>query len=130
MVHLFGEIDVNVSEEPQLFLKRVRKIAEMCGYNVELKNVFREFGSANIEIYGEDSPDIYTIVNYVNIWRNKINSFQKVIYTIKYLDTQTTLRKMHKVYNYNQKTNTWQLNFDADKYRLENNKPELFMEIL
>ncbi len=139
-IWLFGEMEVSFEENPEAFFKRACHVAECCGYVVTKQNQSEELGAYNILIHGEDSPDNQEIINYVNVWNNKIDSLQKVFYTLdwhnKYennpnVEPRPLLKKvMRKVYKYHKVSVRWKLDFDADKFRQDTQNKNAFVEVI
>lgn len=141
-VWLFGEMSVNMDMKPTAFIKKAQRIAELCGYSVQVTNRNEELDSCNIMIHGEDFHDSAELVNYVNVFDGKISSLQKVIFTSEWINKyegqeDTTdphmirIEKMRKVYTYNKSSEKFVLSFDCDKFRKDHPEhAKSFLEVI
>jgi hypothetical protein len=74
---LFGEMQLDLNESASKVYRRAFKIAEACGYFVE---AFKD----HIDIFGEDCPDQFKIINRLHIADKKIIKVTKLVYRYRY----------------------------------------------
>lgn len=73
LVHIFGEMDLDLNMPADEVLKKAAHISEMCGY-LALKDK-----NGNIVLEGEDAPDSLNVSNILQVKDNKIIGLQKLV---------------------------------------------------
>lgn len=83
-IHLFGEMQIDVSQPADQIYKRAFRIAEACGYMVTAEKT--KDGKCYLEFLGEDCPDGFIISNraYFAPDTKKVSKVEKVVMKEKY----------------------------------------------
>jgi len=83
-VHLFGEMELNLSLNPKSVYKKACNISENCGYVTTLEKGVKNRSRDRIEIFGEDCDDRLNIVSILYFENDKFDKVQKCIYFLGY----------------------------------------------
>jgi len=100
-IHLFGEMDLDVSKEPKQIYKKACDISQCCGYVTSMTEGSNK-DKGSIDINGEDCQDSLIVTNRLYYEANKITKIQKLVYRIGKYEYNKNNDKLIQVFEHSQ----------------------------
>lgn len=98
-IHLFGEMDLDISQKVNHIYNKACNISECCGYVTRLTNGSNKL-KGSIDIDGEDCDDSLYVTNRLYYEDNKIRKIQKLVYRIGKYEYNKNNNVLIQVYEY------------------------------
>lgn len=98
-LHLFGEMDLDISQKANHIYNKACNISECCGYVTRLTNGSNKL-KGSIDIDGEDCDDSLYVTNRLYYEDNKIRKIQKLVYRIGKYEYNKNNNVLIQVYEY------------------------------